>query len=267
VLVRDLAARLIEPAELRKPQVAAEFRALDVRSKKEYQAGHIPGAVWVDVEKWSKTFAEGVQRDIWARLIGSLGIKDDDLLVIYDNGRATDAAQIWWILHYWSYEYVQLLDGGWQGWIAGAGNSTTTKPSYPGESLKLRGVPARLVDRSQVLEAVRVRDEQIIDARTLDQMSAGRAIGSIPTAKRVASSAVLDENTRRFKPPKELAKLFAAAEIDLSQPVITFGQSGGEAALVAFTLELMGARNVRIYIGGWEDWQKEAMAIQRQLAQ
>src|SRR5205823_10859590 len=65
---------LLEPSELVKPDVAKEFRILDARPKSDYRTSHIPNAVWVDHDAWSKTFAQGQDVKQWQQLLGRLGI-------------------------------------------------------------------------------------------------------------------------------------------------------------------------------------------------
>src|SRR5262245_31820410 len=77
---------LIEPAELAKPDVAKRYCLLDARPRKDYDAGHVPGAVWVDPEAWAKAFADGQDAKAWAERIGKLGIADAETRVaIYDD--------------------------------------------------------------------------------------------------------------------------------------------------------------------------------------
>src|SRR5438105_4250639 len=89
---------LLEPSELTKPDVAKEFRILDARPKSAYHVGHVPNAVWVDHDAWSKAFAQGQDSKRWSQLIGALGVGADMRVVIYDDQSTNRAARIWWIL-------------------------------------------------------------------------------------------------------------------------------------------------------------------------
>ena len=82
--------------------------------------------------------------------------------------------------------------------------------------------------------------------------------GSIPGATHLEWSDVLDPKTRRFKTPATLAKLFKDAGVNLGRPQVTYCQSGGRAAVLAFALELMGAREVRNYYRSWSEWGNAA---------
>ncbi len=249
---------LIDAAELARPEIAMHFRVLDTRSKEQYLAGHIPCALWVNHDSWTKLFAAETPRQDWVMMIGDLGIMDSTPLVICDDGRATDAADIWWILRYWNFEDVRLLNGGMYGWTVQEATTNQSDPVYKVQRIKLRpGIP-RLARKDQVLEVVQKRSEQIIDARSFAEFSGevhtAQQNGAIPTAKHFAASTVLNAKTLLFKPAQDLTKLFEEVEIDPLKPAIIYCQSGNRAALLAFTMELMGARHVCVYYRGWEEW-------------
>jgi thiosulfate/3-mercaptopyruvate sulfurtransferase len=105
---------LREPAELSKR--LRETRVLDARPRAKYEAGHVPGAVWVNTREWAKAFNTEPEQTAWASRIGKLGIKADTPVVVYDDVRSNNSARIWWILRYWGVRDVRLLNGGWPGW-------------------------------------------------------------------------------------------------------------------------------------------------------
>ncbi len=249
---------LVETTELAKPAIAKRFRVLDTRAKDKYLAGHIPGALWVNRDAWAKAFAAAPQLPVWETMIGDLGIKHSTPLIIYDDGWAKDAAHIWWILRYWGFEEVRLLNGGWHAWLSEGRSQDRSQPQVKARGLRLRPIPARLAGKNQMAELVQNRQEQIIDARSSaefrGEVESGRRNGAIPTAKHFESSTAIDSQTLRFKSAEELARLFRAAGIDPAQPAVTYCRSGECAAMVAFTLELMGAKNVRHYYQGWAEW-------------
>jgi len=78
--------------------------------------------------------------------------------------------------------------------------------------------------------------------------------GAIPGAIHKEWTEVIDKKTQRFKSPEELSKLFEEAGIDLNKSSVTYCQSGGRAAVMAFALELMGGKSVRDYYRSWSEW-------------
>jgi thiosulfate/3-mercaptopyruvate sulfurtransferase len=249
---------LVEPGGLTCPE-AARFVILDAREKTKYTAGHVPGARWVDHAEWAKGFGDGQDAAGWAKRIGALGIGTDTPVVVYDDNRSKDAARIWWVLRYWGVKDVRLLNGGWVGWAAGKHPTATAEPRFPPVAFSAVAAPNRLATKDDLLKSLGGGSLQIIDARSekefcgIDALNNKRA-GAIPGAKQLEWIDLIDPVTHRFKPPAELAKLFDAAGVRLDRPTATHCQSGGRAAVMAYGLELMGAKDVRNYYKSWSEW-------------
>jgi thiosulfate/3-mercaptopyruvate sulfurtransferase len=248
---------LVEAADLTKEDMAKGYRVLDARSKNEYQAGHIPGAVWVDHATWAKAFAEAQDAAAWAKRIGELGIAKDAKVVIYDDNKAKDAARIWWILRYWDLD-ARLLNGGWGAWKTAGGKVSTAPPHVDTVPVKLTPQTKRLAVKNDVLEALKGKSAQIIDARSEDEycgtMKLAKRGGAIPESIHREWSDVLDPKTGRFKSAADLDTLFRESGIQKDRPAVTYCQSGGRAAVMAFALELMGVKAVRNYYRSWSEW-------------
>ena len=249
---------LLEPSELTKPDVPKEFRILDARPKRDYETSHLPNAVWVDHDAWSKAFAQGQESKRWSPLIGALGIAADTRVVIYDDQSTNRAARIWWILRYWGVRDVKLLNGGWKGWSAAHGPVTQDVPKVKAIEIALSPHPERVAVKAQLMESLPKREFQIIDARSESEYcgdaNTAKRNGAIPGAIHKEWTEVIDKKTQRFKSPEELSKLFEEAGIDLNKSSVTYCQSGGRAAVMAFALELMGIKSVRNYYRSWSEW-------------
>jgi thiosulfate/3-mercaptopyruvate sulfurtransferase len=247
---------LIEPDELAKVLADKGVRVLDCRGKGLYLDAHVPGAVWLNATEWTRSFGEGKDRAGWARRIGALGVDADSRVVLYDDSRAKDAARAWWILRYWGVRDVRLLNGGWQGWKASGGKAETGESRPAAGEARLTPQPARLATKSQVLGSLK-QPAQVVDARSAEEhcgtLETAKRNGSIPGALHLEWSDVVDK-TGRFKSPQELRRIFQEAGIDPSRPTITYCQSGGRAAVMAFAIELMGGKDVRNYYRSWAEW-------------
>jgi thiosulfate/3-mercaptopyruvate sulfurtransferase len=155
---------------------------------------------------------------------------------------------------------VRLLNGDWKTWKA-EGYPTTREVPPPATPTAFQAKPITrdLVTTQQVLDSLKHHDLQIVDARSegeycgIDKHKNKRA-GAIPGAKHLEWSDLIDERTDRFKSPQALRRLFAQAGIDLRRPTASHCQSGGRASVMAFGLELMGAKDVRNYYAGWSQW-------------
>ena len=249
---------LVEVAELAQPEAAKRFRILDARDKQQYLVGHIPGAIRVDLVVWSRAELGAQHHDAWARRIGVLGIANDTPVVVYDDNANKDAARIWWILRYWGIRDVRLLNGGWRAWQSNGGNASADEEKPPVRNPHLGAEQARLATKDQVLEALTQKETQIVDARSRGEYcgaeKTAKRNGAIPGATHIEWLEVLDGKSQRFKSAAELSELFKKRGITLAHPAITYCQSGGRAAVMAFALELMGAKQVRTYYKSWKEW-------------
>jgi thiosulfate/3-mercaptopyruvate sulfurtransferase len=249
---------LIEPTDLATVS-ARGLHVLDARGKGNYLDGHVPGAVWVDATTWARTFGEGTDLAAWEKTIGGLGIALDTPVAIYDN-QAKDACRVWWILKYWGVKDVRLVNGGWKGYHA------TGAPADKGEvvparvAVRLAPRRERLATKSQIKEIVtgEVRGTQIVDSRSSGEYcgteQTAKRNGSVPGAVHLEWSDTLDAKTGRFKSASELTRLFRESGIDMGKSAVTYCQSGGRASVMAFALELMGAKDVRNYYKSWAEW-------------
>jgi thiosulfate/3-mercaptopyruvate sulfurtransferase len=246
---------LVEPAQLAKPDVAKRYIILDARERPKYEQGHVPNARWVDHAAWAKAFDHGKDAEGWSKRIGELGIGLDSAVIVYDDNFTKDAARIWWVLRYWGVKEVRLLNGGWLGWKTGAYPTDKDKTLPVPVKFVANARPERLASKEQLVKG----SPQIVDARSekefcgVEKLTNKRA-GAIPGAKQLEWIDLIDKETQRFKSAADLRKLFEQAGIVLDKPTATYCQSGGRASVMAFGLELMGAKDVSNYYPSWNEW-------------
>jgi thiosulfate/3-mercaptopyruvate sulfurtransferase len=251
---------LVEPAELAKPEVAGGFVILDARVRAKYDYGHIPNARWVDHATWAKAFQDGKDPEGWSKKIADLGVAQDSKVVIYDDDGSKEAARIWWILKYWGVADVRLLNGGWKAWIADSlPEQEEAPPAATATKFVAQSQAGRLATKRQLLDSLKDKNLQIVDARSEGEFcgteaSNNKRAGAIPGAKHLEWIDLLDKATQRFKKASEIGKLFADAGIDLKAKTATHCQSGGRASVMAFGMELMGAKDVSNYYKSWSEW-------------
>jgi thiosulfate/3-mercaptopyruvate sulfurtransferase len=241
---------LIEAEALQKPGALAGVIIVDARPQKIYDESYIPGAVWFD------TSAPGEKIDP-ARL-AKLGIATDSSVVIYDDGNAKDAARLWWRLKYSGQERVALLNGGVVAWQAAGGKLTNEAKETKAIERQERQTNKRLATRDDVLTILKDKSAQIIDARSekeyCGESKLAKRAGAIPGAVNLEWCDLIDAKSKKFKSADELSKIFKDAGIALDKPLVTYCQSGGRASVMAFGLELMGAKDVRNYYKSWSEW-------------
>ena len=229
-------------------------RVLDARDAKSYTAGHVPGAVWVDAAAWGKDV--GTKDAGWPNRLASVGLAAETTAVVYATD-PRDAARVWWILKLAGASDARILDGGWPAWQAAKGKVETKANVVTVDPAKLTESSGRLATKKDVLSILDDKSAQILDARSDgefcgDTKSTKRS-GHIPGATRLEWTDLLAPD-QKFKSPSELKALFAEKKIDLDRPSVTYCQSGGRAAVLAFGLELMGAKSVRNYYKSWSEW-------------
>jgi thiosulfate/3-mercaptopyruvate sulfurtransferase len=248
---------LIEADALKKPNGKAVV--LDARDEKAYLAGHIPGAVQLPAAEWSKAVPDTPEG--WAKRLAQIGLTKETPVVVYAGADVRDAARAWWLLKYVGADDVRLFDGGYPAWQQ-AGGAAETKANVA--KAVAPGKPAntdRLAEKKDVLSIINDKSAQIIDARSNGEFcgtaNTARRNGHIPGAIAIEWTDLLTPD-KKFKSPDELKKLFAERKVDLNKPAVTYCQSGGRAAVLAFGLELMGAKSVRNYYKSWAEWGNAA---------
>jgi thiosulfate/3-mercaptopyruvate sulfurtransferase len=249
---------LVEPADLKDDTARNKYIVLDARPQADYQKGHIPGAVRVDASGWSKAFYKDQDRSAWVKRIGGLGITTTAPVVVY-GGRGPEAARVWWILRYWGVRDVRLFNGGWAGFLAAGGKTSTANVVVKETTPDLKAQPERLATRSQLQDLLKEsKPGQIIDTRSegehCGETVKAKRSGAIPGAKHLEWSDTIDPKTGRFKTPTELTRMFKQAGIDPAKPATTYCQSGGRAAVMAFVLELASGKPARNYYRSWSEW-------------
>lgn len=250
---------LIEAADLQKVLPSNDYCILDVRDKSKFAAGHVPGAIWVDHDLWSRKFAATQDEQVWIKLLKGVDYRPGCRVVIYDDKQAKNAARIWWIMRYWSLPNVQLLNGGWPAWQAANGKTSKNAFSLSSEPkpFTLKARADWLATKQDVLAAMKDKQTQIIDTRSRGEFCGTTKVekrsGAIPGAIHLEWVEVIDAKTSRFKPPHVLAELLQK-DINARKPCITHCQSGGRAAVLAFALELACGTKVRNYYRGWSEW-------------
>jgi thiosulfate/3-mercaptopyruvate sulfurtransferase len=254
--VKDL---LVEPSELKAQGDKPAFLILDARPLVAYQKGHVPGALHIDPAEWAKQFQDGKDEIAWSDRLGKLGIFPDSRIVIYDDASNKDAARVWWILKFWGLKDVRLLNGMWTGWVESklpiSDQTGVTKASH----IELKKSRGRLATKQDVLQALSAKSSGIVDARTEAEYTGKNQLknkfgGCIPGARNLDWEQLVDAKTKRFKSADEMRKLFADARIDVNAPQIAHCQGGGRSSVMAFALELMGAKDVRNYHASWGEW-------------
>ncbi len=236
----------------------------DRDARAEYDAAHIPGAVFLDIDDVSDHDSDLPHMlpsaEKFASRMQSLGLGDGNRFVVYDNSPLHSAARIWWMLKIYGAHYAAILDGGLEKWRAeGRPLESGAQPHRHGHFTPAFDAGAA-VDKAEVLGLVGAGSHEIVDARAAARFAgeaaeprAGLASGHIPGARNIPQSAFFnDDNT--WKKGPELRALFDEAGVDLDKPMVTSCGSGVTAAVILFGARQLGKEDVRIYDGSWSEW-------------
>jgi thiosulfate/3-mercaptopyruvate sulfurtransferase len=237
-----------------------DVRIVDLRwprGREKYEQGHIPGAVFVDLDKDLSSSGGPGRHPLpaeaqFAQVLSRLGIGPDTKVVIYDDVGGSIAARFWFLLRASGHEKVSLLDGGLQSWTGPL--SKEEAQIAPSPLREVRFDRSRFVDRDQVRERGAV---PLLDARAPERYRGeveplDKRAGHIPGAHNAPWSQNLDAQTGRFKPPPALRDLYKMYEA----PIVSCG-SGVTACHDAFAMELAGLPLPRLYVGSWSDWSSD----------
>lgn len=234
----------------------------DPHGHERYLAGHLPGAVYVDLETElaaTPSPQEGRHPLPAIRVLQTAarrwGVRDGGSVVAYDDVGGTSAARAWWLLRWGNVWDVRLLDGGLDAWrTSGRPLQTGEVHPAPGNvTLRPGGMPvvdadgAAGVARSGILLDARAPERYRGEVEPVDPVA-----GHIPGAV----SAPTIENLQadgRFLPPDELRRHFAELGVDQAAPVGAYCGSGVTAAHEVAALAVAGIE-AALYPGSWSQW-------------
>jgi thiosulfate/3-mercaptopyruvate sulfurtransferase len=236
--------------------------------RRAYLAGHIPGALFADIEtdlSGAKTGRNGrhplPQRETLLETFRNWGIDDDTQIVAYDAHGGQFAARLWWLARWLGHAHVAVLDGGWQAWLARTNRSSTAAAARKRGSYQARAPLAAVATAADVLAARDDATALIVDARAPERF-AGRiepidpVAGHIPGAiNRFWQDNLAARPDGGFKPPQQLRAEFERLLAGRAPAqMITYCGSGVTACHHLLAMEHAGIGGARLYAGSWSEW-------------
>jgi thiosulfate/3-mercaptopyruvate sulfurtransferase len=259
-----LAAHLADP-HVRVVDSSFKQPAVTPTARQDYDAGHIPGAVYFDIDDIAQpgtTLPHMIpSAELFAVKMVERGIGNDDRVIVYDANGLSSAGRAWWMLRLFGHENVALLDGGLPKWKAEGRPLETAAPAIPTRQFTAHFRPELVRDIKAIREDLASKAEQVVDARsagrfdgTAEETWPGRRRGHIPGSRNLPFDLMTDPKTKQLRSAEELQGLFLGAGVALDKPIVTSCGSGVTACALAFGLYLIGRSDVAVYDGSWSEW-------------
>jgi thiosulfate/3-mercaptopyruvate sulfurtransferase len=233
-------------------------------ARTEYEAGHIPGARFFDIDEISDDqsglphMAPPVEKFV-ARM-RAMGVGDGHRVVVYDSVGLFSAARVWWLFRLFGKTDVAVLDGGLPKWRAEGRPLEAGQPILRDRHFTASRDASLVRDVTQVAATAKLGDAQIVDARSparfrgeAPEPRPGVRPGHIPGARNVHYATLLNPDGT-MKDEAGLRAAFEAAGVDVARPAVTSCGSGVTAAILNLALERLGSRSHALYDGSWAEW-------------
>ncbi len=233
----------------------------------EYRAGHLPGAVFFDIEALSDHTSPlphmMPRAEAFAVAMRELGISSDKHLVVYDEGNLFSAPRAWWMLRTFGVENVSILAGGLADWHREELPLQQGDVELPEGDFDVNFDPMVIKRLTDVLLVSHEGTAQIVDARPAPRFNAqadeprpGLRRGHIPGALNVPWGDLVENG--QLKTTDELSEIFTRQGVSFDKPIIASCGSGVTAAVVVLALTTLGVNGVSLYDGSWSEWGARA---------
>ncbi len=263
---------LIGAAELSRRLDEPGLRVIDARFELAdpavgpalYAAGHVPGAVYLDLDRdLASPPGERGRHPLpdvpgLARKLEEHGVGREHEIVVYDQDGSMYAARAWWLLRYMGHDRVRVLDGGYRAYLSAGGPVTTRTPAHPATTFPVHLRPEMVVELDEVRSRLDDPRMLLLDARSPERYrgetepldpKAGHVPGAInlPYGSSVGPTGMLSRPELR-----SLYDVEALPDGDL----VAYCGSGVSAAQLVLALEVAGRPGVKLYPGSWSEWSR-----------
>ena len=267
VSVEWLAARLNAP-DIRIVDASSFMPTSERNARDEYHAGHVPGAVFFDINEICDTTSDlphmMPSAEKFTSRVRKLGLGDGLRLVIYDSLGIFSAARVWWMFRHMGHDDVVVLDGGLPAWVAAGHDLEDMPPIARERHFTVRRRADLIRDMEQVRVKLATSSAQIVDARSVGRFAGtapeprdGLPSGHMRGALNVPYTDVL-KSDGTLMDVASLADVMREAGVDLSRRIVTSCGSGVTACVLALALARLGRWDVPVYDGSWTQWASTA---------
>jgi thiosulfate/3-mercaptopyruvate sulfurtransferase len=234
-------------------------------ARAEYAAAHLPDAVFADLDALSDESAPYPHTvppaEVLAARLGALGVGSEHAVVVYDgSGQHFSAPRLWYMLRTHGHARVAVLNGGLTKWRAEGRPVTTEVPLPVPATFTAQRDDAGWRSLAAMCDIVSGGGARVVDARSASRFTgaepeprAGVRSGHMPGATNVHYASLIGADGALLPEPALRAR-FAAAGVDVNEPVVATCGSGITACAVLLALESLGARDTALYDGSWTEW-------------
>ena len=253
---------------LKDPKV--RIAEVDYDPKANYELGHIPGAVLFD---WKNDINDPLTRNVLTKeacqnLLQNAGINSDTTLLLYGDFNNWFAAFAFWVLKYYGYKDIRLINGGRKKWLQEDRALSKDVPSYPKGNYAAAEPDSKIrVFLDEVKRAVSAPGLKMVDVRSPKEFSGeilappeyptehAQRGGHIPGAVNIPWAQAVNDSDGTFKNTEELKQLYESKGITPDKEVIAYCRIGERSSHTWFVLKyLLGYPNVKNYDGSWTEW-------------
>ena len=240
---------------------------ISVGSRASYDAGHIPGARFVEMSAIS-TSAPGATLEIppvdkLKAAFEDLGVSNNSRIVIcFLANYISPSTRVFFTLDYIGLGgQTSLLDGGFEAWRAEGRTVTTEAPQIARGTITPHPRPELIVDAAWVSSNLNKPKIAIVDART-PEFYTGASVGRMPRAGHIPSAvnvpfSSLADSANKLKDSTTLRKMLADAGIKQGDQIVSYCHIGQQATVVYFVAKYLGY-DARLYDGSFEDWSRRS---------
>jgi thiosulfate/3-mercaptopyruvate sulfurtransferase len=253
---------------LKDPKV--RIAEVDYDSKANYELGHIPGAVLFD---WKNDINDPLTRNVLSKescqnLLQNAGIDNDTTLLLYGDFNNWFAAFAFWVLKYYGYKDVRLINGGRKKWLQEDRALTKDVPTYSKGNFAANEPDSNIrVFLDEVKRAVSAPALKMVDVRSPKEFTGeilappeyptehAQRGGHIPGAVNIPWAQAVNDSDGTFKTTDELKQLYESKGITPDKEIIAYCRIGERSSHTWFVLKyLLGYPKVKNYDGSWTEW-------------
>jgi len=236
-----------------------------------FEAGHIPGAVHLDMDRdLASAPGEGGRHPLpaasdFADTMSRAGVDAATTVVAYDDGDGLGAGRLWWLLRHFGHQSVLVLDGGFRDWqAAGKPVENGLGQASPRQRFEAHPRTDDVMDTEAVQAALRRGDIQLLDARAPERWRGevepvDSAPGRIPGSVNVPAGSNLRDS--RFREPAELRAHYESCGVLDGKPIVASCGSGVSACVDLLALEIAGIHGARLYPGSYSGWLAKGLPV------